>query len=95
MPLSNEFMTMVSLASGIVAIYNLIKIAKTPFATVKQNSDDIKELKRQNEKKSEIDKAMLNALQAITNHMIDGNGTEKLKSSREELQRAINDIAIK
>lgn len=95
MPVSPEFMTVVSLCSGLVAVWNLIKIAKTPLDTVKKNADEIAELKKQNKKQGEIDKAILNGLQAITNHMIDGNGIEKLKSSRDELQRAINEIATK
>lgn len=95
MTVSPEFMTVVSLCSGIVAVWNLVKIAKTPFDTVKKNEQDIEELKKQSKKQGEIDKAILNGLQAITNHMIDGNGVDKLKTSRDELQRAINDIATK
>lgn len=95
MTVSPEFMTVVSLCSGIVAVWNLVKIAKTPFDTVKKNEQDIAELKKQSKKQGEIDRAILNGLQAITNHMIDGNGVDKLKTSRDELQRAINDIATK
>ena len=95
MTVSPEFMTVVSLCSGIVAVWNLVKIAKTPFDTVKKNEQDIAELKKQSKKQGEIDKAILNGLQAITNHMIDGNGVDKLKTSRDELQRTINDIATK
>ena len=95
MQLTPEFMTVVSLCSGLVTIWGLIKIVRTPFDTVKQNAEDIKELKKQTKKQSEIDKAILNGLQAITNHMIDGNGINELKSSREELQHAISDIAVK
>lgn len=95
MTVSPEFMTVVSLCSGIVAVWNLVKIAKTPFDTVKKNEQDIAELKKQSKKQGEIDKTILNGLQAITNHMIDGNGVDKLKTSRDELQRAINDIATK
>ena len=95
MTVSPEFMTVVSLCSGIVAVWNLVKIAKTPFDAVKKNEQDIAELKKQSKKQGEIDRAILNGLQAITNHMIDGNGVDKLQSSRDELQRAINDIATK
>ena len=95
MTVTPEFMTVVSLCSGIVAIWNLVKIAKTPFDTVKKNAEEIAELKKQSKKQGEIDKAILNGLQAIINHMIDGNGVDKLRTSRDELQRAINDIATK
>ena len=62
---------------------------------MKKSKEDIEKLKKKTDKHNEIDKAMLNALQAITNHMIDGNGVDKLKASRNELQRTINDIATK
>lgn len=90
-----EFMTMVSLCSGLVTIFGLIKIIKTPFSTIKQNQEDIAELKKESKKHAEIDKAILNGLQAITNHMIDGNGLDRLRASRDELQHAISDIATK
>lgn len=93
--ISPEFMTVVSVCSGLVAVWNLIKIAKTPFDSIKQNTDDIKALKEKSKKQSEIDKAILNGLQAITNHMIDGNGIQELKASRTELQNAISDIVVK
>lgn len=95
MQLSPEFMAMVSLCSGLVTIFGLIKIIRTPFSTIKQNQEDIAELKKESKKHAEIDKAILNGLQAITNHMIDGNGINELKASRSELQHAISDIATK
>lgn len=95
MQLSPEFMTIISLCSGLVTIFGLIKIIRTPFSTIKQNQDDIAELKKESKKHAEIDKAILNGLQAITNHMIDGNGVDRLRASRDELQHAISDIATK
>lgn len=90
-----ELMTFVSVCSGIITIFGLIKIVRTPFDDIRKNTEDIKQLKEKNEKQSEIDKAILNGLQAITNHMIDGNGIDSLKASRSELQHAIADIVIK
>lgn len=95
MSISPEFTIFVTICSGLLAIANLYKMAKTPFDKVKQNTEDIAELKKASTKQAEIDKAILNGLQAITNHMIDGNGVDKLKASRDELQRTINDIATK
>lgn len=95
MNISPEFTVFVALCSGLLAIGNFIKMARTPFDKIKQQADDIDELKKRAEKQAEIDKAMLNALQAIVNNMIDGNGVEGLKNSRTELQKAVNDIAIK
>lgn len=90
-----EFSTAVSICAGLVTIYGLIKIAKTPFDKVATNSKDIEELKKKSRKQAEIDTAILTGLQAITNHMIDGNGIDRLKASRDSLQRTINEIATK
>lgn len=95
MTLSPEFSSLVSICAGIVTIYGLVKIAKTPFDKVTANAKDIEELKKESTKQAEIDKAILNGLQAITNHMIDGNGIDRLRASRDELQHAISDIATK
>lgn len=93
MTLSPEFLAIVSLAGGISAIIACVKVILTPLDKIKQNSLDIAELKKSEQKRNEMDRAMLNALQAMTNHMIDGNGIDKLKASRSELQHAINEIA--
>lgn len=90
-----EFTTIVSLSSGIAAIIALVKLINAPLDKIKDHDKDIKELKESVQKRSEIDKAILNGLQAMTNHMIDGNGVEKLKESRNDLQKAINEIATK
>ena len=90
-----EFTTLVSLASGIVGIVALLKLLNSPLDKIKQHDEDIKRLKEQNAKQSEFEKVILNSLQAITNHMIDGNGIDKLKASRDELARSINEIAMK
>lgn len=90
-----EFTTLVSIASGIMAIVALVKLVNTPLDQIKRHDEDIKELKKQNTKQGEFEKVILNSLQAITNHMIDGNGIDRLKASRDELSRSINDIATK
>jgi len=90
-----EFTTLVSIASGVMAIVALVKLISTPLDKIKQHDEDIKKLKEQNIKQGEFEKVILNSLQAITNHMIDGNGIDKLKASRDELSRSINDIAMK
>jgi hypothetical protein len=90
-----EFTTLVSIASGIMAIVALAKLINAPLDKIKQHDEDIKELKKQNTKQGEFEKVILNSLQAITNHMIDGNGIDRLKASRDELSRSINEIATK
>ena len=39
--------------------------------------------------RKETDIVILKSLNAITNHMIDGNGIAELKKSRDELQKSI------
>ena len=90
-----EFTTIVSLCSGVAAIIALAKLINAPLDKIKDHDKDIKDLKEAAKKRSEIDKAILNGLQAMTNHMIDGNGVDKLKESRNELQKAVNEIATK
>lgn len=90
-----EFTTLVSIASGIMAIVALVKLVNTPLDKIKQHDEDIKKLQEQNRKQSDFEKVILNSLQAITNHMIDGNGIDKLKASRDELSKSINEIAMK
>ena len=90
-----EFTTLVSLASGIAAIIAIVKMANAPLWQIKEHDRDIKEIKADIKKRNEVDKAMLNGLTAITNHMIDGNGVDKLRQSRDELTKAINEIATK
>ena len=93
--MSQQFTTFVSIASGIAAIIACIKLLNSPLDQIKKNSDEIKKLKEAEDTRKEMDKAILNGLQAMTNHMIDGNGIDKLRASRDELQHAINDIANK
>lgn len=90
-----EFTLIVSLCSGIAAIVALVKMINTPLWQIKEHDKDIKEIKATLQKRNEVDKAMLNGLTAITNHMIDGNGIESLRQSRNDLQNAINDLATK
>lgn len=90
-----DFSTFVSVCAGLVTIYGLWKIAKTPFDKVTANAKDIEELKKKSRKQAEIDTAILTGLQAITNHMIDGNGIDRLRASRDALQKTINEIATK
>ena len=41
------------------------------------------------EERKSTDILLMKSLNAITNHMIDGNGIDKLKEARDELQREI------
>lgn len=78
-----------------MSFYSFIKVVWSPLSRIEQTERDVIDLKKELENRKTVDRAMLNSLQAITNHMIDGNNTSKLKDSRDELQRAINEIATK
>lgn len=93
MTFSQEFTTFVSICSGIAVIIGCIKLLNTPLDDIRKNKLEIENLKKEQLTRKAMDKAILNSLQAITNHMIDGNGIEDLKKSRTELNQTINDIA--
>ncbi len=96
MTLSQEFTTFVSLASGIVVLVGFFKLLNTPLKNIETNTKEIDKIKKDLSKRNEIDRAILNSLTAITNHMIDGNnGIDQLRKSRDELVKTISDIATK
>lgn len=96
MTLSQEFTTFVSLASGIVVLVGFFKLLNTPLKNIETNTKEIDKIKKDLSKRNEIDRAILNSLTAITNHMIDGNnGVDQLRKSRDELVKTISDIATK
>lgn len=90
-----EFTTFVSICSGIAAIIAFVKLINSPLDQIRKNADDIKELQKNEKARKDTDRAILNGLQAMTNHMIDGNGIAELKKSRDELNKAITEIATK
>ena len=90
-----DFSTFVSICSGIAVIWGVVKLINAPINEVRTLKENVKKLTDEQVTRKAMDRAVLNSLQAITNHMIDGNGIEKLKSSRDELSKTINDIATK
>lgn len=90
-----DFATLVSVCSGVAVIIGLIKILNAPLSQIEKNKEDIKKLQEAEASRKETDRAILNGLQAMTNHMIDGNGIAELKKSRDELNKAITEIATK
>lgn len=95
MNLQVDFATLVSIASGITVIWGVVKLVNAPLKNIEKNSKDIKELQEEQNNQKEITKAILNGLFSIVNHMVDGNGIDSLKNSRDELRKTINDIVIK
>lgn len=77
------------LVGGIAALIALIKTIRKPFDQIDDHERRIKGVEQTLSERKETDIVMLKSLNAITNHMIDGNGIDDLKRSRDELQKSI------
>ena len=88
---SIDLTTLFWICSGIAGIYAVWKIVKGPFIKLDDHERRITSVEKTLIERKDTDTLILKSLNAITNHMIDGNGIEKLKASRDELQRGIID----
>lgn len=86
---SIDLTTLFWVCSGIAGLYAVYKIIKAPFAQVADHEHRITSIEETLVERKDTDKLILKSLNAITNHMIDGNSTDKLKEARDELQRGI------
>ena len=86
---SIDLTTLFWICSGIAGIYAVWKIVKGPFVKLGDHERRITSVEKTLIERKDTDTLILKSLNAITNHMIDGNGIEKLKASRDELQRGI------
>lgn len=86
---SIDLTTLFWICSGIAGIYAVWKIVKGPFVKLDDHERRISSVEKTLIERKDTDTLILKSLNAITNHMIDGNGIEKLKASRDELQRGI------
>ena len=86
---SIDLTTLFWICSGIAGIYAVWKIVKGPFVKLDDHERRITSVEKTLIERKDTDTLILKSLNAITNHMIDGNGIEKLKASRDELQRGI------
>ena len=86
---SIDITTLFWICSGIAGIYAVWKIVKGPFVKLDDHERRITSVEKTLIERKDTDTLILKSLNAITNHMIDGNGIEKLKASRDELQRGI------
>lgn len=84
------------LAAAIVLLGNMFKTLGTWFAPAKKLTDMVEDheekLKNDNQRLNKQDadnQMMLKCLFVLINHDIDGNGIDKLKATREELQEYI------
>ena len=86
---SIDLTTLFWICSGIAGMYAVWKIVKGPFVKLDDHERRITSVEKSLIERKDTDTLILKSLNAITNHMIDGNGIEKLKASRDELQRGI------
>lgn len=97
--------TILAVGGGIVLLGNVCKIIYKvfhPAVKVKQDVEAVKqeveELKNHDRKDYEaiqhlnkMNRAQCNLLLSMMNHMIDGNGIEKMKATRDEIQNMLSE----
>jgi len=88
---SIDLTTLFWICSGIAGMYAVWKIVKGPFVKLDDHERRITSVEKSLIERKDTDTLILKSLNAITNNMIDGNGIEKRKASRDELQRGIID----
>lgn len=77
------------LIGGITAIAAFVSWLMKPIKKLEYHETRIKTLEDEAEKREAREKFTINALNALVNHMIDGNNTDELRRVRDEYQREI------
>ncbi len=77
------------LIGGITAIAAFVKWVMTPIKKIENHEQRISTLEEHVEDRKAIDRYTTKALNAIVNHLIDGNGTDRLREVRDEYQNEI------
>ena len=77
------------LIGGITAIAAFVSWLMKPIKKLEDHETRIKTLEDEAEKREAREKFTINALNALVNHMIDGNNTDELRRVRDEYQREI------
>lgn len=77
------------IVGGITAVAAFLKWAMQPIRQIEDHETRIKVLEKAEEERKATDRYTAKALNAIVNHMIDGNGIDKLKEVRDEYQDQI------
>ena len=84
-----SFAQIIWVIGGITAIGAFIKWIIIPFKRLDDHETRIKVLESQHEERKVTDRYTTKALNAIVNHLIDGNGADKLREVRDEYQNEI------
>lgn len=77
------------LCGGIMAIVAFVGWLMKPIKKLDDHENRIKTLEQQEAERKATDRYTTKALNAIVNHMIDGNGVDKLREVRDEYQEQI------
>ena len=77
------------IVGGITALGAFIKWVSTPFKKIDDHENRITALEKSEEERKATDRYTTKALNAIVNHMIDGNGIDKLREVRDQYQEEI------
>ena len=77
------------LCGGVMAIVAVVKWLMTPIKKIDDHEHRITNLEKQEAERKATDRSTTKALNAIVNHMIDGNGIDRLKEVRDEYQNEI------
>ena len=74
---------------SITAVVAFLSWALKPFKKLDDHENRIQVLEKSADERKQTDQFMMKALNAIINHMIDGNGVDQLKQVRDEYQNEI------
>jgi hypothetical protein len=84
-----SFAQLVWLVGGFTALGAFLKWAMTPFKKIEEHENRISALEKSESENKAFIQYTTKALDAIVNHMIDGNVIEKLQEVRDEYHKDI------
>ena len=74
---------------SITAVATFVTWLMKPFRKIDDHESRIQVLEKSADERKQTDQFMMKSLNAIVNHMIDGNGVDQLKQVRDEYQNEI------
>lgn len=74
---------------GITALATFVTWLMKPFKKIDDHENRISALEESRTERRQTDQYMMSALNALVNHMIDGNGIDELKKVRNDYQEQI------
>ena len=77
------------ICGGLMVVIGFIGWLMKPIKKLDDHEIRIKTLEKQEQERKATDRYTTKALNAIVNHMIDGNGIDRLKEVRDEYQEQI------